>query len=167
MKVLERTKEIKEVYGYESGDGIYFKTEEECKKYEETARYAIDKAFFDLCVKQVTGKVLFAESGIYENFGYGSEEYDYVILEVKNEDDLKIVNMYRKEHLCASDIENNRQEFDKKYIGKKVLVGLGYDWEHHDGTFYVAGTMDELIERFKNSVDVYFNPVIEEQKEQN
>lgn len=167
MKVLERTKEIKEVYGYESGDGIYFKTEEECRKYEETARYAINKAFFDLCVrknKNDTRKTI-EEWALFEGFGNGSD-YEFVILEVKNEEDLKTVNMYRKEHLSQSEIERGLNEFDKKYIGQRVLVAIGDSYSGYDN-FYIYGTLDEMVEKFKKQMNGWFNPVIEEQTEQN
>ncbi len=169
MKELTRTKEVTEVYGYESDDGTYFKTAEECKKYEETARYAIDKAFFDLCVKQYDkedgfGRFMFSECSIFENFGYGSDEWMLVVLEMKSAEDLKIVDMYRKEHLHGSLLDDSRYILTKEYIGKKVLVGIGQHYEGYD-SFYVYGTVDELVEKFKNDVSKYFDPKTETEKE--
>lgn len=163
MKELTRTREVTEVYGYESIDGTYFKTEEECKKYEETARYAINKAFFDLCVKQDEDRsfngIMFRECSIFENFGYGSEEWMLVVVEMKTLEDLKIVDMYRKEHLHKTQLNLPKNMLTKDHIGKRVLVGIGQHYEGYDA-FYVYGTLDELVEKFKNDVNRYFNPVI-------
>lgn len=161
MKELTRTKEIKEIYGYESDDGTYFKTEEECKKYEETARYAVDKAFWKLCIKQdINDKTgMFSECEIFENFGYGSDEWMLVVLEIKNEEDMKIVNMYKKMHLVHSSPDDDRYEIKENHIGKRILVGLGTHYEGYDN-FYVYGTLDELVEKFKNDINKFFNPVI-------
>ena len=163
MKALERTKEIKEIYGYESDDGTYFKTEEECKKYEETARYAVDKAFWKLCVKQnINDKTgMFPECGIFENFGYGSDEFALVILEVKNEEDMKIVNMYKKMHLVHSSLDDDRYEIKEEHIGKRILVGLGTHYEGYDN-FYVYGTLDELVEKFTHDMYKFFYPTTKE-----
>lgn len=163
MKELTRTREVTEVYGYESIDGTYFKTEEECKKYEETARYAINKAFFDLCVKQDEDRsfngIMFRECSIFENFGYGSEEWMLVVVEMKTLEDLKIVDMYRKEHLHKTQLNLPKNMLTKDHIGKRVLVGIGQHYEGYDA-FYVYGTFDEVIEKFKNDINRYFNPVI-------
>lgn len=168
MKELKRTREVTEIYGYESDDGTYFRTEEECKKYEETARYAIDKAFFDLCIRQDEDSsfngVMFPECSIFENFGYGSEEWMLVVVEMKTLEDLKIVDMYRKEHLGHSSIDNPKCMLTKEYIGKRVLVGIGQHYEGYDA-FYVYGTVDEVIEKFKNDILMYFDPQTEIEKE--
>ena len=164
MKELKRTREVTEVYGYESGDGKFFKTEEECKKYEETARYAIDKAFFDLCVRQDEDKsfngIMFSECGIFENFGYGSEEWMLVVVEMKSAEDLKIVDMYRKEHLHGSLLDDPKYMLTKDHIGKRVLVGIGQHYEGYDA-FYVYGTVDEMVEKFRNDILMYLDPQIE------
>lgn len=162
MKELTRTREVTEVYGYESIDGTYFGTSEECKKYEKTARYAINKAFFDLCVRQNEDRsfngIMFAECDIFESFGYGSEEWMLVVVEMKTPEDLKTVDMFRKEHLDASMLDNPNHMLTKEHIGKRVLVGIG-QLDGYDN-FYVYGTLDELVEKFKNDVNRYFNPVI-------
>ena len=168
MKELTRTREVTEVYGYESDDGTYFKTEEECRKYEETARYAIDKAFFDLCVRQDEDKsfngVMFAECGIFENFGCGSDEWMLVVVEMKSAEDLKIVDMYRKEHLHETQLNHPKNMLTKDHIGKRVLVGIGQHYEGYDA-FYVYGTVDEVVEKFRNDILMYFDPQIEKETE--
>ena len=166
MKVIERIEEVKKIVGYEAGDGTLFDTAEECEKYEASARYAIDKAFFDLCVKQnkddITG--MFAECEIFENFGYGSEEWMCVILDIKNEEDMKVVKMYRKVHLSEGYIREGKQELDKKYIGQRVLVGIGDRYSGYD-SFYVYGTQEELVEKFRRETGLFFNRVIEDDAE--
>ena len=96
MKTLKYTKTEEIITGYEADDGHVFATEEECKKYEETARGVI---LHDL--KQLMIGEPFAECGIWERFGYGSEEFMLAVIEIKNADDLHTVKMFIKAYDMA------------------------------------------------------------------
>lgn len=149
MKEITVTKTVVEVTGYEASDGTRFNTKEECMKYEQSAEAAVSKMFEDICVKPY-GDTHFAECEIYENYGYGSEEYLDVIADIKTEKELKIANMY-----CDMWAGKNGKRLDNKYIGKRVLIAVGIDW---DRTFYAVGTEEEMIEGFKKTMAGFFRP---------
>ena len=144
MKEIKRTRTIEETVGYEANDGTMFKTEEECKKYEETARAVIRSNFKRLIVGEE-----FYECRIWENFGYGSEEYKLAVIEVKNEEDFKTVQM-----LCES--EKCGQVEAKDCIGKRVLINLGYECDFD--SYLNPRTEEELIEEFKANIKKFFHP---------
>lgn len=160
MKEIKITRTIEEVAAYEADDGMRFKTKEQCEAYETSARHAIQSQFYQLSV----GKSgVFRECDIFENFGYGSEEYDMIVIEIKNENDLKIANMfaemqrgdlYNSEHCC----------FKPSMIGQRILVGLG---SQYDVNCHIYGTEQEMIDQFKRDMDKFFNPKMEESHENN
>ena len=150
--VKETTKVIEEVT-YEAYDGESFKDEQECIKYEETARAVIEKAFYALMV----GGEPFDETRIWENFGYGSEEYDFAVIDIKDAHDLEIANRYYTFHKASEIIPDS-------FIGKKVLVQIGYCYDSIKETNPNPRTMEELIEQFTNDMDKFFNPKPKEEK---
>ena len=154
MKEIKRTKTIEEVVGYESEDGKRFTTKEECEKYEQSAEYAVEKMFDGICVKK-DEETRFAECSIFENYGYGGEDYCYVIADINTEAELKIANMYGK--MRAGTYFN---PLEAKYIGKRVLIAVGYTW---DPAFYVRGTEEEMVEEFRSTMSKFFRP--DEKKE--
>lgn len=151
MKEIKVTRTIEEVTGYEASDGTYFKTKEECEKYEQSAKAAITKMFADICVKPDGGdEWCFRECSIFENFGYGSEEYFYVIADIKSESELKIANMY-----CDMHAGKYGRKLGTEYIGKRVLIAIGSEY---DQAFYVRGTEEEMAEEFKKTMARFFRP---------
>lgn len=149
MKEIKRTKTIEEVIGYEAKDGKQFKTKEECEKYEQSAEYAVEKMFDSICVKK-DEETRFAECSIFENYGYGGEDYCYVIADIKTEAELKIANMYGKMRAGTY-----FKPLEAKYIGKRVLIAVGDTW---DPAFYVRGTEEEMVEEFKRTMAGFFRP---------
>lgn len=151
MEAIKQTKTVEEIVAYVADDGTRFKTEEECKKYEESAEAAILKSFIDTCVCDKRDEYRFSECSIYEKFGYGSEEYDYCVVNIKNENDLKIANMYAA---FREPQESNNNRLTTDTIGKRVLVALGNDdW---NPVFVVLGTLEEEIEKFKKEMSLFF-----------
>lgn len=143
-----KTFETIAVIKYRAFDDREFDTKEEClkyeKEYEKTLGYCRAK-FLDLCVD----KEFFAECDIYENFGYGSEEYKYAVIEIKNEEDIKTVLDYYK---CIGAIKYDKVNWEK-YIGKKILVGAEYDWGEVTPN---PRTKEELINYFKKEINRFF-----------
>ena len=161
MKTLTRTKTIEEVYGYEAEDGTVFKTEQECINYEESARAVIEREFRKLMV----GGKPFSETYIWEGYGYGSEEYEMAIIDIKDLNDLEIANRYYEIHKGKYEANRNvDHSIDKKYIGQKVLVNLGYEYDSVKDTPPCPRTKEELIEGFKETMEEYFNPKPKEEK---
>lgn len=152
MKTITTTKTIEEVVGYEAFDGRVFDSEAECKKYEKTAEAVICKDFYELIIRE-TGKSFndskFAECDIWNNFGYGSEEYDYAIVEIRDERELEIANRFYE-------IKHGKG-ISSDYIGKKVLVNLGMSYVDYADVFANPRTREELIEQFTADIDKYFN----------
>ena len=151
MKGLTRERVITEVTGYEANDGTWFRTKEECEKYEGSAREAISTQFRKLMLEEP-----FSECCIYESFGYGSEEYMMCVIEIKNENDLKIATMYQNEIDPTSSTK-----FDSSMIGKRLLISLG---DCYDNICYINGTMSDMCKKFKYEISRYFKTP-EERKE--
>ena len=154
MKKITETKtiEIKEEK-YQAYDGTVFKEEEECIKYEETARAVIEMAFRKLIV----GKESFMEYQIWENFGYGSEEYEMAVIDIKDESDLEIANKYYAYHKANNLI-------GKEYIGKRVLVSLGYVYDDVKYTEPYPRTKEDLIKQFEKDINKFFEPKINDKE---
>jgi len=152
MKEIKRVKTIEEITGYEACDGKWFANKDECLKYEETARAVIFKEFKQLMIGEP-----FPECNIWENFGYGGEEFEYAIIEIKNENDLHIANMF-------SEVYNYGFTFKNDMIGKRLLIALGYDGSYGDCCL-CPRTEDELIEIFQRDIKKFFRP--EEKKDDN
>lgn len=150
MKEMKRTRTIEEVTGYEAEDGTVFLTKEECEKYESTAKVAVYKAFKEL---MVNGKE-FAECEIWENYGYGSEEFDLAVIEIKNETDLEIANRYYE--------LSGGHSISKDYIGKKVLVNIGFCYDDRKDCPPNPRTKEMLVEDFTKDVAKFFEPEVKE-----
>ena len=160
MREIKRTKTIEEVTGYEAFDGERFKTKEECEKYENSAYAVIRKRLSSIAVS-IDGGIhdTFAECEMFEHFGYGSEEYEYMIVDIKNEDDLRIVNQYyefvRKDARCKDEVVSGLQVPDR-YIGKRVMICIGFSYDR--SITASPKSMEELVEQFKNDVSSFFYP---------
>ncbi len=158
MNVIKTTRTIEEVTAYEADDGTRFKTEEECKRYENSAHYAIYNQFLKLGVSEP-----FAECQIFENFGYGSDEYQLIVIDIKDENDLKIANMFAEMQMPEREGMNlERYRFGTNRIGQRLLVGIGFNCCEN---CYIYGTQEELIEKFKQDIDKYYNPKSNEKEE--
>ena len=147
MKEIKTTKMIEEVTGYEAFDGKWFKEKEECEKYERSAYGVITKEFEQLFIDK-----RFAECQIWENFGYGSEEYELAVIEIKDENDLNIANKYYE--LVTKGTA--AKLIGKEYIGKRVLVSLGYKFDRFVEP--CPWTVEELKEQFEKDIMKFFNP---------
>lgn len=153
MKEIKRTVTREEITGYEANDGTIFKTKEECEKYENTAEAVINKEFRKLML----GGEEFPECQIYENFGYGSEEFNMAVLDIKNANDLEIANRYYELH--------SKKLISNEYIGKRTLVCTGYS---HDRNVYPCPkTYEELVEQFKRDTKKFFQTKEEREAEKN
>lgn len=142
-KVVEKVLVIEENVLWKAYDGKTFTSEEECKKYEETAESVIKKAF----MKLVVGNIV-PECDIWANYGYGSEEFMMAIIDIKDANDLMIANKYL-------DFRKADELIDSKYIGKRIMVNLGYFYE--DNIYKVnPRTMEEVIEQFTKDMAKIF-----------
>ena len=150
MKEIKRERTIEEVCGYEANDGRIFSSKEECEKYEKTARAVIFNAFKQLVVDKI-----FPECNIWEGYGYGGEEFNMAIIDIKNEEDLRAANMYFEEFKFCD-------QLNRDYIGKRILVNLGYNSE--GDCSICPRTEEELIKNFKKDMAKFFHPKAKEGK---
>lgn len=144
MKELKRTETIEKVIGYEADDGTYFDSKEECEKYEKSAFAVVYMRFRKLVVKELR------ECEVFENQGYGSEEYVYFLIDIKDDNDVNIYNHFAQ-------FTEGKQTIDNSYIGKRILVGAGnmYDNWAYKG-LYVKGTIDDLKKQFAQDMEEVF-----------
>ena len=144
MKELKRTKTVEEIFGYEAEDGTFFNDKAECEKYEATAKAVIYKEFKKLMVGEP-----FPECHIWESFGYGSEEYMLVIIEIKDANDVHTANMF-------SESVSGCFTFTNEHIGKRFLVNLGYSYDSECAL--CPRTEDSLINQFTKEIQLFFRP---------
>lgn len=141
MKELKREIKTMETYGYEATDGTYFRTKEQCEKYEETCECVIMTAF----KKEV--KFYIDEDTMFET---GADDYGYYFIDV-TENNIDAINKalvyyYDKARLV-----------DREYIGKEIMVFVEYA-NNPEGICrkVLSGywtTMDEKINEIKATVD--------------
>ncbi len=145
MKELKRTETIEKIIGYEADDGTQFDSKEECEKYEKSALGVVYERFKKLIVKK------YVECDVFTNYGYGSEEYEYFLIDIKNINDLNVYNHFLQL------TESKENIIDESYIGKRILVSAGFeydDWKHR--TLYVNGTIDDMVAKFTKDMEKVF-----------
>ena len=127
MKEIKQMKEV--ITGYEAGDGTLFDSKEECKKYEESAVYAIKKQFYDMAGDvRCVDTYLCGDDCIY-------------LVDLSSPERLTLANMWMK-------TQGSNDRFTDDMIGKKIAVNTGYD-----GDFaYIMGTREQVIAKLMRCV---------------
>lgn len=146
MKKITIEKTTKVVM-YQATDGTQFTTEEECRKYEESAKCALLTRYKPLVINSITENELFN--------GTGSEEYEYDVVKMNTEQDVEtIIHLYMLYH--RSDCYRNnddlvREKVTAAYKTRNILF-IG---RHScgDDFFNIDHTRDELI----NNINKYCN----------
>jgi hypothetical protein len=158
---IKRTRTIEEVVTteYIAEDGQVFYNEEECKKYEESALFAVSKR-----LKKLTPKW----TSIYQFIGEGSDEFELEIFDVQTDEDLELLRRYLYLKLtkngasessiksCFTSEDGKRQNFvfDNITSGHEVLVFWSYDndwfWVYKDGS--LDGYFSWLRERYNKII---------------
>ena len=137
MKEITTTKVI--TIGYEAFDGTRFSTEDDCRKYEQSAKGVIRRSAEDLMVS----KMVSIES-LYDCFCC---EDMICVWDINTADHLQIVNQYL-------DTIDYGTRVDPKYLGKRVAAIAGAD----DSWACVLGTEEELREKFNARLSRVFHP---------
>lgn len=141
MKELTITRTITEVTGYQAEDGRIFSSKEECEKYENTAYSVIKRDFEKLKLAE------YCECQVFENQGYGSDEYMYWLVEIKNSDDLFIANKF-------SEVTKSPKRFENEHINKKLLVSMGCCWDNLKVSY--IRSYDDIIAEFTKDMNKIF-----------
>lgn len=97
-----------------SVDGKEFKSEEDCKMWEESYKGTISAGFNQLNKK----KVFSSELGLIEDY-----DYEIYILKIKNLEDLVLLNAWTKINVYESAV------ISTEFIGEVIYLNLGYDRE--------------------------------------
>lgn len=154
---IKRTETIEKIVRVEyiAEDGQIFNDEAECKKYEESALFAVSKKLKRL--NQVG-------TSIYDFLEEGSEEDGLEIFDVQTEGDLENLRRYLYLTLvkngaseynlksCFTSDDGTRKDFvfDNVTIGHEVMIFWGYDedwfWTYKDGS--LEGYFSWLREKY-------------------
>ena len=138
----------KEVVRYIADDGTEFESEEQCKAYEKTAKHAINMAFKSLNHTECSG------GRILDNgapFAYDGTLY---VVHIRDANDLDIINKW----VLSINNRSETQCVPVSYIGKTVVLDKYYD------DVWFSGTIEEIIERFKDTVESLLSNKTQEEK---
>jgi len=127
MKELTKEVVTREVTGYEAFDGKFFKSKEECEKYEESAKGIAAQGAMEYKIGDGWQQDLYDDAQC---------ECGVEVFDIKNSDVLFKVNMY-----IALQTNEDRWLISDEYIGKPVIIMWGYDRE-----WCSWSTLDKLIE---------------------
>lgn len=142
MKPIEIEK-VTKVTHYEAIDGTTFTTEEECVKYEDTAKCVLLTKYKPL-VKRTASEC--------DIFNTGSDEYMIDILQyLSSESDIDILIQLHK--LYCSGRKFNDDFYDKmrskleKCLKNRdiVLIGRGTEYDGYDN-FYILTTLQDITD---------------------
>ena len=142
---IKTTRTIEEVVRVEyiAEDNTVFYNEEECRKYEQSALFAVSKRLKKLNKKFVS---------IYDLTENGCEEDELEIFDIQTEDDLELLRRYLylkatshgardkdvKECFTSEDGSRKNYVFDSVTVGHEVLIFWSYDqdwfWVYKDGS---------------------------------
>lgn len=142
MKPIEIEK-VTKVTHYEAIDGTTFTTEEECVKYEDTAKCVLLTKYKPLVKRTVS------EGDI---FNTGSDEYIIDILQyLSSESDIDILiqlhRLYCSDRNLNDDFYNKMRSKLEKCLKNRdiVLIGRGTEYDGYDN-FYILTTLQDITD---------------------
>lgn len=142
MKPIEIEK-VTKVTHYEAIDGTTFTTEEECQKYEDTAKCVLLTKYKPL-VKRTASE--------YDIFNTGSDEYMIDILQyLSSESDIDILiqlhRLYCSNKNLNDDFYNKMRSKLEKCLKNRdiVLIGRGTEYDGCDN-FYILTTLQVITD---------------------
>lgn len=171
MKVKEVTETRKVVVRteYVAEDGEVFRNEEECKKYEESALFAVSKK-----LKRLTKENIITHNDINDEV---SDDEDVEIFDIQTEEDLENLKRYLylklKKHnageynirSCFTSEDGMRKDlvFDSVTYGHEVMIFWNYDndwfWVYKDGS------INGYVEYFRDRIKKLITPETEMKEE--
>lgn len=147
---IKETKTIEEVVRVEfiAEDGEVFRSEEECKKYEESALFAISKQ-----LKRMANKKWVSQYDIIDDC---SEDAEVEIFNAENEKDIENIRRYVYLKAINKHPSTRRDDVDLPNItsGHEVMVFWNYEqdccWAIGNGSIdaycdYIRGNITRLI----------------------
>ena len=152
---IKETREVVVRTEYVAEDGQVFYNEEECKKYEESALFAVSKELKKLNVKKF--------NSVMDLIGEGNDDDEVEIFDIQTDRDLENLRRYlyltlKKNGASESSVEEcfiskdgvrKDYVFDGITIGHEVIIGFSYDqdwfWTYKDGS--IEGYLGWLRDR--------------------
>lgn len=157
MKVNEIKKTVEQVVRVEyiAEDGQVFYNEDECRKYEESALYAVSKQ-----IKKYDGYL-----SVYTLLDEGCDEEEVEIFDVQTDKDLE--NLQRYLYLKAIKNggieryvkENINTAFNHVTNGHEVII-----WWNYDGNCFYAygdGSIEGYLSHLRNNIIRFITPKTE------
>lgn len=142
MKPIEIEK-VTKVTRYEAIDGTTFTTEEECVKYEDTAKCVLLTKYKPL-VKRTASEC--------DIFNTGSDEYMIDILQyLSSESDIDILIQLHRLYCSGGNLNDDfydkmRSKLEKCLKNKDiVLIGRGTEYDGYDN-FYILTTLQDITD---------------------
>ena len=155
MKVNEIKETVERVIRteYVAEDGQTFCCEEECRKYEESALFAISKQ-----LKRMTRK----EISQYDINDDCSDEYLVEIFDIQTEKDLENLNRYARLKSNSRYNSNSDLSLNNVTIGHEVIVFWNYD---QDYCWAIGnGSIDAYCDYIRGNITRLIAPEIKEEK---
>lgn len=143
---MEKIKETHVVIKYRAVDGTIFTSEDECKKYENSARGVVSGRFHKLIVSD--------EYNAWDLLG-SDEDHVAFAVEVKSSEDVDIVLHFLFMEipwlLSGSDASNKRRDFIEDVINKALdQDGIILFGKNCDGDIYFINSRQNLIDNLMN-----------------
>lgn len=157
---IKRTVEELVRVEYIAEDGRVFRNEEECKKYEESALFAVSSTLERLSTDKT-------EVGELIQYGW-DERLD--IFNIKNEKDLENLRKYLYLKLSNCGYSESywkccftaESEYQKQYVFDNVTPGheviIFWNYEEDGFTVYGDGSLDGYLNWVKNNYSKIINP---------
>lgn len=159
---VKETREVVVRTEYIAEDGTVFGSEEECKKYEESALFAISKE-----LKRMTEEDYMSQSDINDGLSYDDT---VEIFDVQTDKDLENLGRYLylkarkngaseesvKECFTSKDGTRNKHVFDSVTAGHEVMVF----WDYEEQWFWVYndGSINGYCEFFRDKITKLITP---------
>lgn len=143
MQTIFKEKTVKELSHYLAIDGTIFYHEEECRKYEESAKGVL---------RGKLKKITVAEYNAWDLMG-GYEDNEVLAVKVDSEKDADtlIQNVYFDNSYLLEEEHNNRKEEFEKEVQETLdnhdiyLLGI-----NNDGDLYIIGARSRFISNLSN-----------------
>lgn len=143
MQTIFKEKTVKELSHYLAIDGTIFYHEEECRKYEESAKGVL---------RGKLKKITVAEYNAWDLMG-GYEDNEVLAVKVDSEKDADtlIQNVYFDNSYLLEEKHNNRKEEFEKEVQETLdnhdiyLLGI-----NNDGDLYIIGARSRFISNLSN-----------------
>lgn len=159
MEKREIKRTIEEVVRveYVAEDGTEFRSEDECRKYEESALFVVRQRLKRLNKKYASQ---------YSLLDFGSEDDEIEIFDIQTQEDLDDLKKYLHLNLSmhrAYDIKEILKYFDNVTTGHEVIVFWGYDkdWCHTFGD----GSLESYIDAIRGNCARIIGLELEQDKE--